>query len=212
MNFKIYESEIKDGLTKNIEANTTLAYITEAKPYTPSQKIKDKLVSLIATANTEIEQKDLFYINSVLVSVGWNKNDDVFTPHDTWLARSSPVDKPFNFMHNEKDIIGHMTASIAVDKDGNIIDDDIDLEDVPDQFDIVVASVLYKTWADNELQSRMDDIVEEIPNGNWFVSMECLFPNFDYALITPNGEHKVVARNEESAFLTKHLRIYGGSG
>jgi len=212
MEFKIYQSEINDGLTKAIQANSTLAYITEAKPYKPSEKVKDKLVSLISTANTEIKQQDLFYINSVLVSVGWNHNDDVFTPRDTWLARATPVDKPFNYMHNEKDIIGHMTASIAVDKNGDIIDDDISLEDIPDQFDIVVASVLYKEWTDEKLQSRMDGIVEDIPNGNWFVSMECLFPSFDYALITPQGEHKVVARNEESAFLTKHLRIYGGSG
>lgn len=212
MDFKVYQTEINDGLAKAIKNNTTLAYITEAKPYEPSGQIKDKLISLIATANTEIKQEDLFYINSVLVSVGWNKNDDVFTPQDTWSARATPVDKPFNFMHNEKDIIGHMTASIAVDKDGNIIADDITPEDIPDQFDIVVASVLYKTWADNDLQSRMDNIVETIPNGDWFVSMECLFPGFDYALITPTGEHKVVARNEESAFLTKHLRIYGGSG
>ncbi len=212
MDFKIYQTEINDGLAKAIQANTTLAYITEAKPYKPSDQIKEKLTSLISTANTDIKQEDLFYINSVLVSIGWNKNDDVFTPHDTWLARSTPVDKPFNFMHNEKDIIGHMTASIAVDKDSNIIPDDTAPEDVPDQFDLVVASVLYKTWADNDLQTRMDGIVETIPNGDWFVSMECLFPGFDYALITPNGEHKVVARNEESAFLTKHLRIYGGSG
>lgn len=212
MEFTIYQSEINDGLTKAIQANSTLAYITEAKPYEPSEKVKDKLISLIATANTDIKQKDLFYIDSVLVSVGWNNNDDVFTPRDTWLARATPVDKPFNYMHNEKDIIGHMTASIAVDRDGNIIDDDIALEDVPDQFDIVVASVLYKEWSDDKLQTRMDNIVDGIPNGDWFVSMECLFPSFDYALITPQGEHKVVARNEESAFLTKHLRIYGGSG
>ena len=212
MEFKVYQKEINDGLAKAIEANTTLAYITEAKPYEPSEQVKDKLLSLVATANTELKQQDLFYINSVLVSVGWNKNDDVFTPLDTWLARATPIDKPFNFMHNEKDIIGHMTASIAVDKDGEIIPDDTAPEDLPDQFDIVVASVLYKTWADQELQTRMDDIVTNIPNGDWFVSMECLFPGFDYALVTPKGEHKVVARNEESAFLTKHLRIYGGSG
>ncbi len=212
MNFTIYKSEIEDGLAQAIQDNTTLAYITEAKPYKPSQQIKDRLTSLISHANTEIEQQDLFYINSVLVSVGWNNNDDVFTPQDTWLARNTAVDKPFNFMHNEKDIIGHMTASLVVDENGDVIDDDMTLEDIPNKFDVVVASVLYKSWSDEELQSRMNDLVRDIPNGNWFVSMECLFPSFDYALITPNGEHKVVARNEESAFLTKHLRIYGGSG
>jgi hypothetical protein len=42
--------------------------------------------------------------------------------------------------------------------------------------------------------------------------MECLFPAFDYAMIGSNGEQKVVKREETSAFLTKHLRAYGGKG
>jgi hypothetical protein len=58
----------------------------------------------------------------------------------------------------------------------------------------------------------MHNIVAEIEGGKWFVSMECLFPDFDYALAKENGETKVVKRNEASAFLTKHLRSYGGDG
>lgn len=42
--------------------------------------------------------------------------------------------------------------------------------------------------------------------------MECLFSDFDYSVVSPDGEMKVVARNDESAFLTKHLRVYGGKG
>jgi septal ring factor EnvC (AmiA/AmiB activator) len=42
--------------------------------------------------------------------------------------------------------------------------------------------------------------------------MECLFAGFDYAVIDQSGASRVVARNEESAFLTKHLRAYGGTG
>jgi hypothetical protein len=58
----------------------------------------------------------------------------------------------------------------------------------------------------------MEKIVSEIEEGKWFVSMECLFPNFDYALIDDNGKTNVVPRTEASAFLTKHLRAYGGTG
>jgi hypothetical protein len=39
-----------------------------------------------------------------------------------------------------------------------------------------------------------------------------LFPSFDYALRNSKGESKVVAREEASAFLSKHLRSYGGTG
>jgi uncharacterized coiled-coil protein SlyX len=42
--------------------------------------------------------------------------------------------------------------------------------------------------------------------------MECLFAGFDYAVIDQAGGSKVIARNEESSFLTKHLRAYGGTG
>ncbi len=42
--------------------------------------------------------------------------------------------------------------------------------------------------------------------------MECLFPSFDYALRNSEGDTKIVAREEASAFLSKHLRSYGGTG
>ena len=58
----------------------------------------------------------------------------------------------------------------------------------------------------------MKNIIAEIEEGKWFVSMECLFPAFDYALQTSEGETKIIERNEASAFLTKHLRAYGGEG
>ena len=42
--------------------------------------------------------------------------------------------------------------------------------------------------------------------------MECCFAGFDYAVIDKNGEEKIITRSEQSAFLTKHLRAYGGGG
>ena len=43
--------------------------------------------------------------------------------------------------------------------------------------------------------------------------MECFFKGFDYGLFnSETGEYKVLARNEETAFLTKYLRAYGGDG
>ena len=41
--------------------------------------------------------------------------------------------------------------------------------------------------------------------------MEALFTAFDYAIIE-GANSRVVARNEETAFLTKYLRSYGGNG
>jgi uncharacterized coiled-coil protein SlyX len=154
------------------------------------------------------KQVDLFYLKSVLVSTGWNKNDDVFDAASTWAARSTPEDKQFNLMHNENDIIGHITGSYVVDKNGNRIEDDTQ----PDDFDIITEAVLYNSWTDPENRQRMDQIIAEIQEGKWFVSMECLFAGFDYALLDEQGGAKLLERNEGSAFLTKHLRAYGGNG
>lgn len=41
--------------------------------------------------------------------------------------------------------------------------------------------------------------------------MECYFKGFDYAMVS-EGKVEIINRNEKTAFLTKHLRCYGGSG
>jgi uncharacterized coiled-coil protein SlyX len=154
------------------------------------------------------KQIDLYYIKSILVSTGWNKNDDVFDPEATWSARTTPEDKQFNLMHDENNIIGHITGSYVVDRNGAAIADDTQ----PDDFDIITEAVLYNSWTKPENRERMNQIIAEIEEGKWFVSMECLFAGFDYALLDDNGGSKLLERNESSAFLTKHLRAYGGNG
>ena len=43
--------------------------------------------------------------------------------------------------------------------------------------------------------------------------MECFFSGFDYGLMNKtNGSFQILPRNEETSFLTKHLRSYGGFG
>lgn len=212
MTIPIYQNEFDDGIAEAIKSSASIAYVAEAKPYQPSDSVIAKFASLEhpTLAKAGENDWDLFWLNSILVSVGWNKNDDVFDAGETYAARNSPVHKQFNYMHNERDIIGHMTASIVLDSNGNVIPDDV--QTVPKTFDIAVASVLYAQWGDPELQERMDKIIAGIAEDKWFVSMECLFRGFDYAIITPEGEHKILARTEASSFLTKHLRIYGGSG
>jgi hypothetical protein len=208
---KIYESEITDGLEEVISANASVAYSTPVSIYIPSKKQKNVIQNLV-TANEAVaenkDQFDLYYLNSVLVSTGWNKNDDVFHPQETWAAKDTPVDKQFNFMHDESDIIGHITGSLVVDQDGTEISDTSSVE----KFDIITSAVIYNSWTTPELKDRMTKIISEIEEGKWFVSMECLFNDFDYAVITPDDEHKVIARDDASAFLTKHLRAYGGTG
>ena len=210
----VYKQEEKDGLSDLIKSQASVAYCTPASVVSRSDEMLDSdnlnpvLDKLLAKSNQD--QIDLYYLDSVLVSTGWNKNDDVFEPIVTWAARSTPEDKQFNFMHNENDIIGHITGSYILDKAGNKVDADLDI--APDQFDIITEAVLYNSWTNPENRDRMQQIIAEIEDGKWFVSMECLFSGFDYALIDPEGNSKLLERNETSAFLTKHLRSYGGTG
>jgi hypothetical protein len=204
---QIYKAEIIDGISELIRKDNSIAYCSQA--VLTSEMPKCEFVNKLK-ASSNPNQIDLHYIKSVLVSTGWNKNDDVFSNAQTWAARNTPEDKQFNFMHNENDIIGHITGSYVVDRNGQKIEADVN--DVPSEFDIITEAVLYNSWSNPDNRERMQKIIAEIEQGKWFVSMECLFSGFDYAVIDPKGEAKVVARNDESAFLTKHLRAYGGTG
>tara|TARA_Y100001938_G_scaffold139268_1_gene205895 strand:- start:1063 stop:2538 length:1476 start_codon:yes stop_codon:yes gene_type:complete len=205
MTIKIYQKEIDDGVGELVKSTASVAYCSEAKF---QKDIPEEVVAKAVAENKD--QIDLYYLESVLVSCGWNKNDDVFMPEATWAARNTPEDKQFNFMHNENDIIGHITGSYVLTKDGKAVADDED--NMPEDFDIITQAVLYNSWTDSENKQRMEQIIAEIEEGKWYVSMECLFAGFNYALLDENGNGKVLARDEESAFLTKHLRAYGGTG
>lgn len=212
---KIYQQEVLDGLTDAIRAQASVAYCAPAVLVHVDDSSKktswenDFIRKIKASSNPN--QIDLYYMKSVLVSTGWNKNDDVFDPKETWAARSTPEDKQFNFMHNENDIIGHITGCYVVDRGGNRLEASEE-DQVPSEFDIITEAVLYNSWINPENRERMKKIISEIEEGKWFVSMECLFAGFDYAIIDTTGKSRVIARSEESAFLTKHLRAYGGTG
>ena len=101
---KIYNQEISDGLSDQLQ-NNSVAYCAVAEAdVKPSIEAVEKLQKILAQSNGDVaiaenkDQIDLYYIKSVLVSTGWNKNDDVFDPRELWQARNTPEDKPFNFL------------------------------------------------------------------------------------------------------------------
>jgi len=211
---QLFKQEIRDGIAELVQANASIAYCMPATLLSSEEENyqvgnnTSSFASKIKAENANPDQIDLYYLKSVLVSTGWNKNDDVFNPLETWSARNTPEDKQFNFMHNENDIIGHITGSYVVDENGVKLESN----EAPPKFDIVTEAVLYNSWTNPENRDRMNQIIAEIKEGKWFVSMECLFSGFDYALLNEKGEAKLLERNEGSAFLTKHLRAYGGTG
>lgn len=188
---KIYKAEIEAGISEQVKSMASVCFCSEIKP-------------------TE-SQPDLHPIKSVLVSTGWNKNGDVFDRAETYKAKSSPINKKINFEHNENDIIGHITNAYVVDDDYKEISlDEVEESKLPD-FNIITEGVLYTYWEDETSRARMNQVIAEMSEDKWFISMECIFKEFDYA-VAKGSDNYVIKRNEETAFLTKTLKAYGGTG
>jgi hypothetical protein len=208
MKIKVYDIEQKDGIGEAVASNNSVSYCSQVEQYTPSIDL--------AIAKTEAMAKfdlSLYYATkSILATTSWNKNDDVFGPLETWAARHTPVHSPTNIDHDHKQIVGHITDAWVIDAKGNLISDDTKEEDLPSKFHLCNGAVIYKYSREKDIQARAEKLISEIESKEKFVSMECLFPNFGYAVISPENEYYIVERNESTAFLTKHLRIYGGKG
>lgn len=210
----IYAAEQEAGLADQLKRSGSVATVTapiQLGPKADFAKVLAFLQRNLASVQSIEEligddQADLSLIVSVLASVGWNDNDDVFTPAELWKSRGTAAHKPINDMHDEQTILGHMIESYAVDKSGDKLDD------MPDEdFDVEVAGVLYSGL--DELAERVAEIIAKAQTNEIFVSMEAWFPRFGYGLIDPaTGTTHIVERDEATAFLTKHLRIYGGTG
>jgi ABC-type phosphate transport system auxiliary subunit len=220
----VYRAERKDGLAHRIRSEASIVYASPIQIVEASKANVDiaKLAKAMASLRPGYEQVfatnegqfDLFYMKSIMATVGWNLNDDVFDIKETWSARKTPEDKPFNLEHNPRKIIGHITGNYTMDCEGKVLDDELSIEDLPEKFHLVSAAVVYRFLKskDEDLEKETKELIEAIEAGDYFVSMEALFAGFDYAVITADGSHAVIPRNEDSAFLTKYLRAYGGKG
>jgi hypothetical protein len=202
----IFPQEIKDGVSEAVK-QTSIAFCTEAQSVArPSNiVIPDKAVA-------GYMDDDLHYIQSILVSTTWNKNDDIFDKGEVWRARKSPEDKPINLNHDEDQLIGHIVARYMMDSDGNFLPDDMEEHEVPDFYHILTGAVLYKAWEKEEKRERTAALLEKINAGEKYVSMECHFRGFDYGILKSDHRCEIIPRGEATAFLTKYLRAYGGTG
>lgn len=206
--------------------NNTLAYMTKVDPLRGPitlgkdadniikaysyLKTKASIEDLLKLGIDARNDSDLYYNKSILVSTGWNLNDDVFDNYEVWNARHTAEDKPSNLDHDEKQIVGHITGNWPIDEFGNVIAEDTEI--IPDYFHLFTSNVIYLHWEDPAYKDKVLALVKAIEDGEMFVSMEALFSNFDYACVYPSGENKVIARENQTSFLSKYLRAYGGSG
>ena len=206
---QIFKAEIDDGLSHLLSAKSSISYASIAQK--SEQTFCTKPNDMKALAG--IEDKDLYYAQSILVTTTWNRNDDIFDKDEVWAAKNTPIHKPTNLEHNEGIIVGHITSNWPITDDGMLIDPSTPIENLPNKYHILTGSVIYTGYTEPELKARSEQLIAEIEDGSKYVSMECFFKGFNYGLINKStGEYKILGRNEETAFLTKHLRAYGGFG
>lgn len=138
----LYKQEIADGLSDKLAvAKVTCSALAQCD----ISLLKNK------TLAENKNQPDLFYMKSILVTTGWNLNDEVFDGKETWLARNSPEDKPLNIEHKALDIIGHHTGNYAVDDFMVVIDSNTPIDGLPEKFHIITNSVIY---------TKLDDAIK----------------------------------------------------
>jgi hypothetical protein len=207
---QIFEQEKQDGLEETIKSSASISYACLAEPCADKALAGNmKHIKSLASLNDD----DLYYVQSILVTSSWNKNDDIFDKSEIWMARKTPEDKPTNLEHDESLIIGHIVSNYPVTEDGIIIDENTELANLPEKYHILTGSVIYKAFSSPELRDRSEKLIAEIENGTKYVSMECLFKGFDYGIINKqNNEYKILSRNNDTAYLTKYLKAYGGKG
>lgn len=212
----VYQQEKADDIGDLVSSATAFTIASVAEPSKSSILERAKANHHLAdrlSALASYNDKDLYYVQSILVSSSWNKNDDIFTKEEVWTAKRTPEDKPTNLEHNENLIIGHIVANWPITEDGEVLDENLDINKLPEKFHLVTGSVIYRAFSTPELKERAEKLIAEIESGTKYVSMECMFGGFDYGLINnATGEYKILARSNETAFLTKHLRAYGGKG
>lgn len=214
---EVFQDEIENGLAELIQKNSTISSEMEAKPSKQSLSLKESF-----SKASHVHLDDLYFLDAILASTGLNLNDDFFGNEETFSAKDTPINKPFDYEHKSGDIIGHIVSCDLADFDGNTIDLAKLDGKIPDTFEIPFTAALYKHYFDNKSkQERIDSIIAAINNptddDRWFVSMECRFKGFNYVIFPENQafsseNSKFIERNQDTAFLTKHLRAYGGSG
>jgi len=204
----IFEQEKIDGLADLMSTSASISYACVAEPCSLTYKKPPKIKSIASYSD-----EDLYYVQSILVTSSWNKNDDIFDKTEVWKAKHTPEHKPTNLEHNEDIIIGHIISNWPITEDGDLIDENTPIEDLPNKFHILTGSVIYRGFSNPDLKERSENLISQIQAGTKYVSMECFFKGFDYGVLnTQTNEYKVLARNEETAYLTKFLRSYGGMG
>jgi len=156
----------------------------------------------------DLENPNMLRMLCVHTSTGFNKNDHYFIPKELFAAKDTVMYQMVDWEHDREEVVGCIIGYATTTFDGaEFTAADIEIDENA-EFDLQTEIGI---WL-----HRKEDIANEIlkryEEDRLFVSMECTFEDFDFAIESPEGGVAIVVRNEETDFLIQHLRKFGGSG
>lgn len=135
------------------------------------------VASILSLPEEGDRQPDLQYLTAIFVSSGMNKNGAVFMGSELVKARQSIDKKAVDIEHEEQSIIGQITGSAFLKRDRTMIDVESaalkmtagELDEL--EMDIGITAIIHK--------ARFPEIAKEIEAGQWMVSMEAYYRDYD---------------------------------
>jgi hypothetical protein len=225
MKTKIYQNEINDGLSVYFEKPLSIAYeIPIVLSASTDNEYAGKVKSVANVVGKLNEDDFLYEFPSILVTAGvWNKNDQVFDKYEVWKARYTPLNKPSNLNHKPDQVVAHASKVFPItdEAEAKLIPDVIDgkpNDNIPDVYHLLTVDNLYKynikayQAVNKEYSEKIQAVYEKVVTGELSVSMECIFADFDYAIMDKDGKQSVIVRDEKTSFLSKKLKRFKGTG
>jgi hypothetical protein len=143
-----------------------------------TEDLQKAFAAVIELPRNEDKQPDLQYFSAIFVSAGTNLNGAHFLPSELVKAEDTIVSKALDVEHKEEEIVGHIYDRAFIDNDKHKLNvdelankEDASLDSENSDMHVVIAGVVYK--------NRFPNLAKEISSGEWKVSMECYFSNYD---------------------------------
>lgn len=169
-----------------------------------TEDLQKAFAAVIELPRNEDKQPDLQYFSAIFVSAGTNLNGAHFLPSELVKAEDTIVSKALDVEHREEDIIGHIYDRAFISDDNKKLDlvelsnkEDASLDSENNDMHVVIAGVIYK--------NRFPNLAKEVSSGEWKVSMECYFSNYDVKI----GDMILTRPEAESMGLAHDDRLFG---
>jgi hypothetical protein len=135
-----------------------------------------EVADILSLPEEKDRQPDLQYLTAIFVSSGMNKNGAVFLGSELMKARETINNKAVDLEHDERSIIGQITGRAFLNRDRTPINIEKTAKMTSKQLDeleidVGITAIVHK--------ARFPELAQEIMEGQWMVSMEAYYRDFD---------------------------------